>query len=285
MPINFQTWDKSKHYDVTYISLGAGVQSSAMYMMSVLGEHGVPRADVAIFADTMDEGRDTYEFLEVIEEWGRQQENPIPIHKVSEGHLSADVIARHRGEKKRCAAIPAFVVGEDGKPAPMRRHCTAEYKVRPIQKFVRRNVMGLKHGERIGKKHALCMLGISNDELGRMKDNPEKWASNGYPLVDAGLNRDDCRSYVEQKGLPTPPRSACVFCPFHSTDVWKEMRDDSPDDFEKACVIDEAIRDMSASGVRQEAFLHRSLRPLRDEPFDDGQMDLFWDECEGHCGI
>ena len=32
-------------FDLTYISLGGGVQSSAVLAMSALGLHGVPRAD------------------------------------------------------------------------------------------------------------------------------------------------------------------------------------------------------------------------------------------------
>jgi len=42
-------------YDFAYASLGAGVQSTALVVLSTLGLHGCPRADCAIFADTQDE--------------------------------------------------------------------------------------------------------------------------------------------------------------------------------------------------------------------------------------
>ena len=47
-------------HDLTYISLGAGVQSSALLVCSLLGLHRVPRADVAIFADTQNEPPHVY---------------------------------------------------------------------------------------------------------------------------------------------------------------------------------------------------------------------------------
>ncbi|KKM78901.1 hypothetical protein LCGC14_1355330 [marine sediment metagenome] len=43
--------------DFTYISFGAGVQSTALLIMSNLGLKDCPKADVAIFADTGDEPR------------------------------------------------------------------------------------------------------------------------------------------------------------------------------------------------------------------------------------
>ena len=40
---------------LTYLSLGAGVQSTALLVISAHGLYGCPRADLAIFADTQDE--------------------------------------------------------------------------------------------------------------------------------------------------------------------------------------------------------------------------------------
>lgn len=42
-------------YDLTYLSFGAGVQSTALLAMCVQGEPGFPRPDVAIYADTQSE--------------------------------------------------------------------------------------------------------------------------------------------------------------------------------------------------------------------------------------
>ena len=64
-----------KHLKI--ISLGLGVQSTAMYMMSSLGY--IPRADHAIFADPGAELPMTYEILEVLRDWASLN-NGIPIH-------------------------------------------------------------------------------------------------------------------------------------------------------------------------------------------------------------
>ena len=66
------------------ISLGLGVQSTAMYMMSSLGY--IPRADHAVFADPGAELPMTYEILEVLKDWAKYN-NGIPIHVNSDRNL------------------------------------------------------------------------------------------------------------------------------------------------------------------------------------------------------
>ena len=53
--------------DLTYLSLGAGVQSSALLVLANQGK--VERPSVAIFADTGDEPQYVYDYLEVLEAW------------------------------------------------------------------------------------------------------------------------------------------------------------------------------------------------------------------------
>jgi hypothetical protein len=60
------------------------------------------------------------------------------------------------------------------------------------------------------------------------------------------------------------------------------MRDESPEDFELACGFDERIRDILPRG---QAFVHRSLVPLRSVNFDRPSADLFDEDCEGYCGV
>lgn len=268
-----------------YLSLGAGVQSTALLVLSAAGERGVPRADVAIFADTGDEPEYVYRYLEILKAW-----SPIPIHTVAEGHLGADVLDRHKGLRTRFAAIPAWTRGADGNASGLRRQCTREYKITPIEREVRR-ILGYAKGERV-KKHATALIGISLDEATRMKPSRTAWIENRYPLVDAGLRRADCLRIVEQTGLPRPEKSSCLFCPYHSDAYWINLRSQHPEDFEKAAVFDSGIRDMTRSGDAGSVFLHRSLVPLREVEFKhqrqiplvlDGEQ--FDNECEGVCGV
>ena len=102
-------------FDLTYLSLGAGVQSTALLICSVLGLHGVPKADVAIFADTQDEPAWVYAHLERLAAWSAAR--GIPVERVTIGCLSQHVRERHAGLRTRFAAIPAWTRGYDGRAA------------------------------------------------------------------------------------------------------------------------------------------------------------------------
>ena len=171
----------------------------------------------------------------------------------------------------------------------MRRQCTNEFKIKPITTKLR-DLVGLKKGERGGREVLLEQwIGISLDEIQRMKDNPTKWSENIFPLIDAGISRDRCYIISKEAGLPEPQKSACYHCPYHGNAEWEEMRVDHPAEFARAVAFDLKIRDMSRSGVRNPVFLHRSLKPLGEVDFTGGQTTLVdWgmmEECDGMCGV
>ena len=88
-------------FDLTYLSLGAGVQSTALYILSTRGERGVPKTDVAVFADTGDEPDHVYRQLDALEDWGKAN-GGARIQRVSIGMSLSDVMA------VRWVPIPAF---------------------------------------------------------------------------------------------------------------------------------------------------------------------------------
>jgi len=244
-----------------YLSLGAGVQSSALLVMSALGLRGCPKADIAIFADTQDEPRWVYEQLETLMTWGNSHGLPVLI--TSRGRLSAD----------RRVQIPAFAIGKDGEDSPLQRSCTRDYKIQPVRKAAR---VEMARGE---YKKAVCLFGISVEESHRMKISPVQWVINRYPLVEAGMTRSACAQVLTDAGLPVPRKSACGFCPYHSDRAWREVRDHDPDAWQRALTYDDKIR--TERGV----FLHRSLIPLRDVDLGEDEPDLFGEECDGYCGV
>lgn len=245
----------------TYLSLGAGVQSSALLAMSALGLRGCPKADVAIFADTQDEPKWVYEQLGVLAAWGGI--HGIPVVVVSRGKLSAD----------RRVQIPAFVVGKDGESGPLSRSCTRDYKIQPVRKEARRLM------EIAGLRRAVCLFGISTEEHQRMKISPVQWIQNRYPLVEAGMTRSACARVLTEVGLPVPRKSACGLCPYHSDRAWREVRDHDPEAWEATLRYDDKLR------AERGAFLHRSLIPLRDVTFSEDEPSLFDLECGGSCGV
>jgi len=260
------------HYDLTYISYGAGVQSTALLVCSNLGLHGVPKADVAIFADTGDEPEYIYEYLEVVKQW-----SDIPIEVCQYGVLSED------SAERLFACVPAYSTNKDGSETLLRRQCTREYKITPIEKHVR-ELLGYEKGQRV-KHKARCLLGISRDEASRMKPSRTKWIVNEWPLVDALLRRSQCVEIVESSGLPSPFKSSCTYCPFHSDKYFAWLRDNHPVDFESACKFDDMIRDKGQNPGMGKLYVHRSRKPLREAKLDSDQLDLFDNECEGYCGL
>lgn len=243
------------------VSLGAGVESSALMVMAALGLRGCPRADVAVFADTQDEPIWVYQQLAAMTAWG--QAHGLPVVRTTRGKLSAD----------RRVQIPAFVAGEDGECAPLQRSCTRDYKTQPIRKVVRQMM------EAEGQSAVTMLVGISvqDSRAGQLSD--VLWITNRYPLVEAGMTRSACAALLREHGLPVPEKSACVYCPYHSDKAWRTIRDQDPKGWREAVAYDERLR------AERGASLHRSLIPLRLVDFGQDEPDLFGEDCSGNCGV
>ena len=277
------------NFDLTYISFGAGVQSTALLVASALGLHGVPKADCAIFADPGWEGDGTYENVKRMTAWST--ERGIACHIVRSGNIERALLGEEAARQSGfLVSIPAFTRGADGSVGMLRRQCTDHYKIEPIQRKVR-ELLGLKPRQRT-KKKALALIGISLDEaVMRVKPSRVSYIVNAHPLVDAGLTRYGCLKLIQEHGLSDPGKSACLGCPYHGDRQWRALAANDPAGFERACRVDEKIRDLTRAGVTSPVYLHRSLQPLRDLPFAEraGQGKLFEDsfheECAGVCGV
>tara|TARA_R110000824_G_scaffold88053_1_gene216655 strand:- start:790 stop:1086 length:297 start_codon:yes stop_codon:yes gene_type:complete len=98
---------------------------------------------------------------------------------------------------------------------------------------------------------------------------------------------------MEKNNYPEPPRSACVFCPFHSDAEWKTIKDNDPEGFRAAVDLEKSIVTSKSQCTGRYEFkgdirLHRSMQPLDEIDFDDisqPQLDLWGNECEGMCGV
>lgn len=252
-----------------YLSLGAGVQSTALLILSASGR--CPKADVAIFADTQDEPSWVYEQLEYL-----RGITTIPIETVTVGQLSRS--------DSRFLRIPAYTMNEDGSIGMLRRQCTREYKIAPIQKRVR-ELLGLKPGERSHGRVATAQIGISTDEAHRAKDSDETYIRKTYPLLDLRMNRSDCVRFLEREGVRVPRKSACVFCPYHENGFWLDLKRNHGDEWQKVVEYDEKIRNSTRAGVIRPAFIHRSAVAMPLVDLNETQIELFGNECEGLCGV
>lgn len=262
-----------------FLSLGAGVQSSTLALMIAHGE--VPMVDAAIFADTQWEPQSVYQWLDWLE-----QQLPYPVHRVTAGSIRADILSKSNTTGGRFASIPWHMRMPNGTASMGRRQCTNEYKLKPLLK-AKRMLLGYQPRKRIPVGSCETLIGISTDEISRMKDSREVWNRNVFPLVDLGMSRNDCLNWMQRKGYPQPPKSSCIGCPFHSKDEWRRIKAD-PVAWADALEIDEAIRE-PVRGIRGQQFMHRSLLPLAQvdlsTPEERGQANLFENECEGMCGV
>ena len=276
------------------LNLGAGVQSSALALMAAKREI-TPMPDFAVFADTQAEPQSVYEWLEYLED-----QLPFPVHRVTKGNLTDDSLtpavatarAKHyaEGEKYMRRIIPLFGLMPDGsKTAAVGRSCTSDYKIRMLEKIIKEKIK-IKHGEK--KVKVTQWVGISWDEMQRMKEARVPWTQLRFPLIERRIHRHDCIKWMLDNGYPEPPRSACVYCPFHSDKEWRRLRDKEPHEFAKAIKFDKEIRNLSKmdSQLKMEVYLHSSCRPLDEIDFDsdEDKGQQVWDfksECEGMCGV
>lgn len=275
------------------LSLGAGVQSSTLALMAANGEvPGLPTPIGAIFSDTQDEPASVYRWLDWLEAEILKSPHPFPVHRVTAGSLSKKTLTMRTtkdGRKFSSADIPFFTLSQDGKQGKIpNRGCTRDFKIKPIMRAARR-IAGIKRGQKtVG---VVQWIGISLDEIYRMKPSREPWAESIWPLVDMGMKRHDCLLWMERRGYPKPPRSSCVYCPYHNNAEWRRLRDEEPAEFQRAVDFERKLQDTKArtDNFGSTPFLHRSLVPLDQVDFstaeERGQLDLFTSECEGICGV
>lgn len=274
------------------LSLGAGVQSSTVALMAAHGE--IERIDAAIFADTQNEPVSVMRWLDWLEQEVAKCKYPFPIHRVTIGNLADNVLrvrtSASSGRRYMTGGIPAFLKKEGKKEGILGRTCTENFKIKPVYTKIRK-ILGI---QRISKKMGVVCrvaIGISMDEYFRVKPNKFRFAESYWPLIDKNMTRADCLAWMQAKGYPTPPRSACVFCPFHSDDDWIKLKTEEPEGFARAVEFERKMHTAyeSQDALHSRPYLHSTCVPLDEVKFNGvkvhSQVDLFGNECEGLCGV
>jgi hypothetical protein len=162
------------------LNLGAGVQSSCLALMAAKGEI-TPMPDFAVFADTQAEPQSVYKWLDWLE-----TQLPFPVYRVTKGSLTDDSLTLTRatdksksyevGEAYLRRLIPAFGLMPNGeKTVAIGRKCTADYKIKQIENKIKQIAKaGIKRAQK--ECTVTQWIGISWDELQRMKSNFPAWA-------------------------------------------------------------------------------------------------------------
>lgn len=303
----------SDYIDV--ISLGAGVQSSTLLMMADRGELKIDGDVVipkyAIMSDTGNEPQKVYEWLEFL----KSKVQNIEIILTENGHITNDILSGIKNNE-RFASVPFFTkkhvpvykqilvgtewieddegckhevpkykngeqMGTKVEYGKLWRQCTNEYKIMAVRKEIRK-LLGYGPRDRV-KEQIRLWMGISTDEIQRVKPSQVKYIKNVWPLIDYEMSRMDCLDYFRKNNMPLPPRSSCIICPFHSNNHWRDMKENDPVSWQMAVEFDKAIRNMPK--LDAEVYLHRQCVPLDEVDLGAEQISLFDEECEGMCGI
>jgi hypothetical protein len=232
--------------------------------------------------------------LQLLQDW-QKKNNGIPLVVLTEKNLYRDLLTP--AGNKRFTSIPAFTSNGDGTTGMLRRQCTYDYKISVIDNYIRDHIYGLPKGSR--RPMTAVWHGITLDEVQRMSEPHEAWKINTYPFLGQAIakncppeklawakpmDRNEVIRWYLLQGLPVPPKSSCVFCPYQSDNAWAMRKKHSPEDFQAAVAVDEAIRNSTAKGIHNPVYLHKSCRPLADVVFDI-KANESWGECSGNCHV
>jgi hypothetical protein len=268
-------------------SFGGGVQSTAALVLAAQGDLDV---DAFLFANVGDDSENpaTLRYVREIAMPYAKAHNIslIELCKTRRDGVVADTLyQRLMKPTSRSIGIPVRLAGNG---APANRSCTSDYKVRVIATWCYR------HGARRANP-ATTLLGISLDEFRRMRtDSGIPYTRLGYPLIDRRMSRMDCVNVIVRAGLPVPPKSSCWFCPFHSLNAWREIREREPVLFAKAVDLEQTLMARKRAISKRPndgCYLTDKLKPLPVAIGDMSQPSLFGgdvsdDACEsGYCMV
>ena len=213
-------------------SVGGGIQSFAMFGMACMGQvfdrdGNRMTLDFGVFADTGWERKRTYEAIEFLTDLGEKY--GIPLHTV-----------RHRNIKEDMAnldwkqlGMPFYILGKSKRYVPIRRQCTKDYKILPIDKFIKGQFNNSK------KRPVNTWIGFSLDEAIRMKPSRIKRTITRFPLIEMRMTRASCHEWIKAQEFPMPVKSACIGCPCHKDDTWADLDED---ELQEAIEFDNMIR-------------------------------------------
>lgn len=238
------------------LSYGGGINTAAMCALVVEGK--LPRPDHLVIADTGREATATWDYLsEVMQPYLAT----VGLHVDIAPHTLATVdLYSHQGKM----LMPMFTTqAGNGEVGKLPTYCSTEWKQRVVRRWLREQ----------GVEQCQSWIGYTIDEIERVKPSDVDWDERVFPLVDLMLTRGDCKRILDRAGLPVPPHSACWMCPHRTNAEWRFLRDEYPDDWQAALVLESEIREADP-----DLWLHREGVPL-DEADIEQEDDVQHTQC------
>ena len=263
---------------LTVLNYSGGQQSSCILWMVIKGVIERPKNFLVMNADPGMENSNTYRYNVMMFEECRKAS--IPALTAPGPNLYKDLTELHKTKKTRIDNPPYWTKDfNSGKRGRLLQKCTREYKIAPMDRAVRSYLkanFGVENKLRPGlvKK----WIGFSFDEVHRIKPSAQKYIDFEYPLVDLRMRKMDVIKWFEEQQLPIPPRSVCNACFANGANTFKKMAQERPEDFQQAKRVDEAVRDLSQIGVKDEVFVSHellSLAQLEKDGFEREEVQRF----------
>lgn len=255
---------------------GGGVNSVAVALAQIEGL--IKPFDVYVFANTGHDSENPrtleYRHKYIIPLY---EKHGIRYEEVATTRKKNTVLSAIEADNKSIP-IPAFFADKKkGKPTPAKRACTVDYKIIPIDRWIRAQ----------GYKYVTVGLGFTLEEGHRTRlgagsfvdyDGDRKlgfWKNTIYPLIyPLGFNRLDCHAIIARHGLPSVPKSSCVFCPNFSKLENQELKKTDVELWKIRVETEQKILQKRADAGHAPMYLTPTLKPL-DEAVSDQQTDFF----------
>jgi hypothetical protein len=203
-----------------------GMGGPSMYMMVLAGQCKIP-ATLSITADTgwendclLSDGRRVTAqecYSDVIVPLGTEFGIETAFVRAQDGDGNP---LPPLGEKMRSGIIPGVpTFGSDG--GRLKQSCTGKYKIRAIRQELRRR----------GATTARCGLGLTLDEVHRMKQNTDvAWHKVYWPLIEEGLYRVSIEDRLNKMDIPFMVTSQCDGCPHQDYARWSRLKPETISD-------------------------------------------------------
>jgi hypothetical protein len=264
------------------ISYGGGVQSTALCVLAT--QRKIGQIDAALFSNVGDDSEhpSTITYVrEVMIPWCA--ERGLPVHELHRVRRTGETVTLFEQLMKPGSRSIPIPVRMSDTGAPGTRSCTVDWKIKVIAKWLKAHGVSAADPARV-------LIGFSTDEAHRASNrraNPYDVPE--HPLLDLGMNRQDCKALIARAGLPVPPKSACYFCPFHRPSMWSKMRRDEAALFQQAVDLERTLNERRRTLGKDEVYLTRFGKPLAEaipEMQSDlpGLLDPDTDSCDdGYC--
>lgn len=242
-------------------SCGGGTQSGAIAVLIAQGR--LPKPDIAFMTDTGRERSSTWPF---VNDFIRPQLAKVGLDLTI---VKASQFARLDVFWDNTILIPGYTTqnGGTGKLSPF---CSGKWKRDVCERYLRS----------IGVEKCRNWIGISLDEVRRVRSQHRPWLELWYPLIFlVRMTRQGCIDLIVSEGYTgVIPHSACYMCPNLADSEWIDMKLNWPEDFRMACELESEVRLKD-----KHFFLHPSCVPLAEVDFFR-QGTMFSERgCTGGC--